>query len=107
MNDKVLAALKRAAGDLLYPSETDEPFEPLVGKEAPNTAAEARKLAGQPKSADYEEVSLDEFFGDLMEEKEFRDLRAALEKTLSDVKVYRFGSNKVTYAIVGKASDGR
>jgi len=107
MDDKVLAALRKASAGLLYPSETDSPFEPFVGDKALNTAATVRKLAGLPRTAKCEEVSLDDFFGDLMEEKEFRALRTALENTLSDVKAYRCGSIRVTHLVAGTAADGR
>jgi hypothetical protein len=52
-------------------------------------------------------IDPDDFFGDLLEEKELQTLRTAIEETLSDVKVYRFGSIKVTYIVVGMTEDGR
>src|SRR6266513_53777 len=107
MDDKVLAALRRAVGGLLYPSETDAPFEPFVWEEAKNTAAAVRRLAGLPRTAKCQQMALDDFFGDLLEETEFQALREAIESTLSDVKVYRCGSIKVTYFVVGTSGDGR
>src|SRR4051794_40308781 len=107
MDDKVLAALKKASDGLLYPSETDAPFEAFAWAKAPNTAATVRKQAKLPRNAKCAEVSLDDFFADLVEEKEFQALRTGLEKTLSDVKVYQCGSIKVTYFVVGTAPDGR
>jgi hypothetical protein len=66
-----------------------------------------RGLAGQSRSVRCEQVSLDDFFADLLQEKEFQSLRATIQTTLSDVKVYRFGSIKVTCFVVGTAADGR
>ena len=107
MSDEVLTALKAAADGLLYPSETDAPFEAFVWSKAKNTAAAVSRMAGLPKAGKCSQQSLDDFFGELSEEKEFQALRAAIEKTLSDVKVYRCGSIDVTYLVVGTAADGR
>lgn len=107
MDDKVIAALTRASDGLLYPSETDAPFEPFVWEETKNTATAVRRQAGLSRTAKCQQVSLDDFFGDLLEEKEFQALRAAIESTLSDVKVYRCGSIEVTYFVVGTEKEGR
>lgn len=107
MASKAPAALTRATKGLLFPSETDAPFEPFVWGKADNSAAAVRRLAGQSSSAECQEQSLDEFLGDLLGEKEFQALRAAVEKTLGDPRVYRFGSVRVTYYIVGTTADGR
>ena len=107
MDDKTLAALRTAADELLYPSESDAPFEPFVWERVENTTAAVQRLAQLPRTTDCQQVSLDDFFGDLLEEKEFRSLRAAIESNLSQVKVYRCGSIKVMYLIVGTDSEGR
>jgi len=107
MADKVLDALTKASSGILYPSETDAPFAPFVWGESKNTAAAVRRLGGQPRAAKCQTVSLDDFFGDLQDEKEFQALRTAIEKTLTGVKVYRCGSIRVTYFIVGTDADGR
>jgi hypothetical protein len=105
--DKVIAPIARATSGLLYPSETDASIEPFVWSEGKNTAAVVRGLAGLPRTAKCRQVSLDDFFGDLNDEKEFQALRAAIEATLTDVKVYRCGSIEVTYVVVGTTADGR
>src|SRR4051812_28615098 len=104
MADQVLAGLTKAAKGILFPSETDAPFEPFVWEAAANTAASVRRLAGLPASAKCTKLSLDEFFADLLEQKEFAELRAAIDKLLTDVTVYRFGSIRVTYYVVGTAA---
>lgn len=109
MADKVLAALAKAADGLLYPSEADAPFDPFAGSGAAtqNTVAMARRFAGLKPDIKGRPISIDDFFGDLMEEEAFRFLLDAISSILSDVKVYQFGSIEVTYVIVGRASDGR
>lgn len=105
MKDKVIAVLSKATAGLLYPSETDAPFELFVWSEAKNTAMTVRKLAGLPRNAKCQVISLDDFLGDLLKEKEFQALKAAIESNLSDVKVYRCGSIEVTYLVVGTDPD--
>jgi hypothetical protein len=107
MDDDTLKTLTAASNGLLYPSETDAPFEAFAWAKATNTASVVSRMAGLPKAVKCIQQSLDDFFGDLSEEKEFQALRGAIEKTLSDVKVYRCGSIKVTYFVVGTAADGR
>src|SRR5260221_14715992 len=104
--EDVLATLRGAVKGVLYPSETDAPLVPFVWKETKNTAVTVCKAAGLPPSIQCQEQSLDDFFGDLMDEKEFKALRQAIETTLSEVKVYRCGSIKVTYYVVGRAGAG-
>ena len=43
MADKLLAALRSAAKGLLFPSETDAPFEPFVWEVAANSTASVRR----------------------------------------------------------------
>jgi hypothetical protein len=107
MPDKVLAALTKASKGLLYPSERDAPFEAFVWEEAANTVASVRRLTGLPAAVACRQVSLDDFFVDLVEEDDFARLRAALDRTLSDIQVYRCGTTDVTYYLVGTAKDGR
>lgn len=107
MADKVLAALKKASGDLLYPSETDAPFEPFVWDRGKNTVQAVREKARVPASVECEQQSLEDFFGDLMDEKDFQVFRKAIESLLSDVKVYRCGEIKVSYFVVGTDAAGR
>ena len=52
-------------------------------------------------------MSLQEFLADLNEEPEFQALRTALEKLLSAITVYRFGTTKPVYYIVGTDLEGR
>jgi hypothetical protein len=107
MADKTLTALAKASAGLLYPSETDAPFEPFVWGEAANTAASVRRLAGLPASARPKPQSLDDFLGDLLDESEFATWKEAVGAILSDVMVYRVGSVRVTYYVIGTDAAGR
>jgi hypothetical protein len=105
--DKVLAALQRATRDLLYPSETDAPFEVLIWDAGENSAVSVRRLAGRPAREKCTSETLDDLLVDLVEEKEFANLKSVLEKTLTEVAVYRFGGSDATYYIVGTDAAGR
>src|SRR5262245_15800152 len=119
-SDEAVAALLAASDELLYPSETDAPFTPVVWKTAdgPITAEKllkrARKRAGTP----IQEIPLDEFFRDLTAEPDwygpeektaaagFRNLVAVLKRALKDVKVFKVGKTRVDIYVVGTSDDG-
>jgi hypothetical protein len=107
MTDKVLADLQKATKDLLYPSETDAPFEVFVWGAAENSAASVRRLAKRPAREKCEIVTMERFLSDLAEEKEFHDLQELVERTLTGIQVYRFGGSDATYVIVGTDPAGR
>jgi len=107
MADTVLAALQRATEGLLYPSETDAPFEAFVWQPGDNSEATVRRLAGEPAKQTCRRESLADFLQDLAEEAEFKQLQATLEKNLSGIQVYRFGSTDPTYYVVGSDDAGR
>jgi Nuclease A inhibitor-like protein/DNA/RNA non-specific endonuclease len=107
MADKVLASLRKAARGLLFPSETDAPFEAFVWDTVANSAPSVRARAGRPAVEKGRVLSLDAFLGDLAGEEEFRRLRDSLRDTLTEIKVYRFGAVQPTYYIVGTDSVGR
>jgi hypothetical protein len=107
MADKVLAALQKATKDLLYPSETDAPFEVFVWGAAENSAASVRRLAKRKPAERCRALDLETFFMDLVEEEAFAQLNAKLQELLTDIHVYRFGGSDATYFIVGADADGR
>jgi Nuclease A inhibitor-like protein len=107
MPDKVLAALQKATKDLLYPSETDAPFEIFVWGVADNSATSVRRLAKRKPAEKCRVVPLETFFSDLVEEEEFAHLNTTLQELLTDILVYRFGGSDATYFIVGKDADDR
>jgi hypothetical protein len=117
----ILGALKKASLGLLFPSETDAPFEAFSweGEQGKPDKARVLELAGLPASTPVRTKSLDAFFKDATEEQDwhdeeekaevqrFRQLVRTLKETLADVKVFLVGkrSEKDAY-IVGKADAG-
>ena len=120
MSDAELSALTVASANLLYMSETDEPFQAFTwtGTTGLLTKSQLLALTETPAGTPVEEVSLDEFFGTLTtdqtwfqdDEKQiathYRALRATLESDLTDLKVFRVGVVNITIYIVGKAKNG-
>src|SRR5262249_53562757 len=100
-------ALEKATKGLLYPSETDAPFEAFVWGSGDNLEATVRRLAGEPPKQKCRRESLADFLQDLAEEDDFKRLKATLEKNLSGIQVYRFGSTDPTYYVVGTDNGGR
>lgn len=89
-----LKPLRKAAKGLLYPSDTDEPIEVVSGVEVPAGASVSSVAA---------------FFGELADDANaarFERLRAAVDSTLRDAKVYRAGSTEVDVFILGFTRSG-
>jgi hypothetical protein len=113
MADSAVDALKKAADGMLYPSETDAPFEVVHwGKDAGGLDdARVRELAGHEARAPVERCELDEFLAPLAEAggadaARCAQLKDALAKTLHDVRVYRVGKVEIDAYVVGKTKDG-
>jgi hypothetical protein len=117
---KVEAVLREAVKDLLYMSESDEPFEVVLWKGCAD-CSDPRDLLGRPKaetSAPIEAVSLDNFFKDLIKEEKWHGqeekalvqrylkLKATVAEHLSNVQVLRVGTIRVDIFIVGKTKQG-
>jgi len=108
MKDASLA-LQEAAAGLLYPSESDAPFEPFcwTGQSFPNAeeAVKAHMEAGEPLEA----VKFETFFQELAETDDaagFERLKARLEGILSQPAVVRSGAVKVHIFLIGKDAEG-
>ena len=107
MADDTIAVLTKAVEGMLYPSETDAPFEPFVWESSPNTVASLHRLSGEATGEPCRTVTLEAFFGDLASEKEFAQLQVVLTKTLKGIKVYRCGTVSPTNYVVGTDASGR
>jgi hypothetical protein len=115
MADDAAAAISKASAGLVYPSESDAPFD-LVrwdtasGDPSPATVATLAGGKGKRKARPVEEVSLDEFFAALAETDDaakFKALEQTLRKYLADLKVFRVGgSPKVDVYVLGRAASG-
>ena len=112
MADDAAATIQKAAAGLLYPSESDAPFDlvrwdPASGDPSPATVA-ALGGKGKKKGRPVQEVSPDEFFAALAETDDaakFKALEQALKKALTDLRVYRVGgSAEVDIYVLGKAA---
>jgi hypothetical protein len=114
----VTAALKEASAGLLFPSETDAPFEVLSwpGEQGKPDKARLLELAGLPPGTPVKTKGLDAFFKDATKEEDwhddqeraevqkFRRLVQAIKETLADVKVFVAGKGAEKDAlIVGRA----
>jgi hypothetical protein len=75
MSHGVLDTLKKASAGLLFPSETDAPFEPFVwkGEEGKPDKARVLELIGQPAGTRVKVVSLDSFFEEVTQEQDWHD----------------------------------
>jgi hypothetical protein len=101
------AALKKAVEALLYPSESDRPFDVFVWN--PTDSPRAAVAAHVKKRAKIVEQPVDEFFSDLKgadDEPRYRQLRRVLEANLTDLHVFRVGRIRVDVYIFGKAKSG-
>jgi hypothetical protein len=120
MPDAVVSALKEAIEGLSYMSETDAPFEPVRvdAKQGPITPERVVKLAGQSPGAKVQEVPVSDFFSALTQDQDwhgqaekettarYRDLHAAIQNHLSDVKVFKVGDVNLDIFIVGRTPTG-
>jgi hypothetical protein len=115
MADDAAAAIQKASAGLLYPSESDAPFD-LVrwdagrGDPSPATLAALTGGKGKKKARPVEQVSPDEFFAALAETDDaarFKALEQTLKKYLTDLCVYRAGgSAKIDIYVLGRAASG-
>jgi len=103
-----VAALREAAEGLLYPSESDEPFDVVnfgPAKGSVRDAILARAGARKP----VEDVPIATFFDDLAgadDEEGFERLCRALESHLTDLHVLRVGTIRVDVYVAGRAAGG-
>jgi hypothetical protein len=118
MAKTVIDALKEASEGLLYPSESDEPFEPISwGKVQGDLLPDkVRQLTGAAAGTSIEEVAPRDFFANLTQQvegapdeedpKKFALLQSIFDKHLSQVKVFRVGKVNIAVYIVGETKDG-
>jgi hypothetical protein len=113
MPNTAIIALQKASAGLLYPSDTDAPFEAFSWGKATGdlTPKTAQKLAGVgPKNA-ANQVTLTEFFENLTSDEsddadKYKALLKVVNEQLSGVKVYRFGDVELDIYLVGKTKEG-
>jgi hypothetical protein len=120
MDDSVLSELRAAVHGLLYLSEGDEPFEVFSWDRSATglTPDFVRHEGGHDAAACVKEMPVDKFFSELTEVHDgtteeaadiakYRILRQAVERLLSDVRVFRVGEVRVAIYVIGRSPDGR
>lgn len=107
--------------DLLYPSESDEPIEPVetyLSMAEPLTVSHIKEWLMLPPSNYVEEqpeadfwapvTTIEDWFGD--DEKatatKFQALKTKLETTLTDRQVFRVGNTEIDVYLLGKRAEG-
>lgn len=119
MTDPITAQLTQASEGLLFPSESDAPFEAIHWKaEGQLTPAQLLQLTDHPPNAPVQVVDFDKFFAiatqeeDWHEEEEreavqrFRQLVNVLKENLSQLQVYRVGDRDIDAYIIGVTPGG-
>jgi len=107
--------------DLLYPSESDEPLEPVetyLRMAEPLTVSHIKDWLMLPPSNYVEEITEAEFWEPVVtleewfdeEEKaktaQFQKLKETLEATLTDRQVFRVGKTEIDVYLLGKPTEG-
>ena len=120
MSSTIVDELKKATAGLLYPSESDEPFEAFLWENGGGslTTQHFLDLSGHKPADGVEEVKLDDFFSELTADQDwygeaeretaegYRRLLRTLENQLSDLRVFRVGKVNKDIYIVGRTSSG-
>jgi Nuclease A inhibitor-like protein len=110
MADDAASAIQHASAGLLYPSESDAPFDLIrweAGKGEPTADTVAK---GTGKSRPVQEVPVADFFATLADTDDaakFQALEEAMKKFLVNLRVFRVGrSPKVDIYVFGRATSG-
>lgn len=106
-----LRALEQASAGLLYPSETDAPFEAFTWPAATKQESPADALAARAAKRRVRQVPLDAFFKALESPDQadrFRALHRTLTSTLSGATGFRVGEGerKVDVYLIGRTRSG-
>jgi Nuclease A inhibitor-like protein len=118
-DEQILTELARAADGLLYMSETDAPFEPVLWAGDDELTPEVvRRCCDVDENVPVETQSLDELFRVAVAEPEwkgadqfatacrFQTLVQLLRDNLTDLRVFRLGRINMDVYVVGRAPSG-
>lgn len=103
-----LQPLRDATDGLLYPSESDAPFDAFRWPAKSADAAERAIQKNASIEGPLEEVPLDQFFAELKSTSDaarFANLRQVLTSTLKNVQVFRSGEVQVHIFLIGRATN--
>lgn len=120
MQNDIKQTLLQAAEGLLYPSESDYPFEYFIWPEAKKKLSkkDMQQLSGLPSDTPVKVLTLEQFFEpvtsikDWYEEEEkatanrFVNLKQVLEGNLTDIQVFKAGKVEAIICIAGKDGSG-
>jgi hypothetical protein len=120
MSSEAITALREAIQDLLYISESDEPFEVVAWKDVREPLCQRRLLELSEHSSDshVQVGSLDAFFKDLIKEEQwhgedeksdvrkYRKLVQTIRNYMPDALVVRVGQTTIDIYIVGHVPEG-
>jgi hypothetical protein len=104
-----LAEIRSASAGLMYPSESDQPFDLVTWPAAPGSARD-RVTAHAGSGRKIAEVSVDAFFKELESaDPAFTKLRKALDSELSGLQIFRAGEGetRVDIYLLGRAPSGQ
>jgi Nuclease A inhibitor-like protein len=113
MPSPAFTVLQKASAGLLYPSDSDEPFEAFSWGKANGalTPALAQKFAGVGPQEAMKQVALGDFFKNLTSDDcddadKYKALLKVVNEQLTGVKVFRFGDVELEIYLVGKTKEG-
>lgn len=122
MSDKQMQQiLLQASEGLLYPSESDYPFEYINWGKATGdklTTKQVREFTHQNDETPVQSVPIDNFFATVTEIKEwygeeekeladrFVELKNTLQKNLTHLQVFKVGEVEIDAYIIGKNEEG-
>ena len=117
--NEIIDKLKNASQGLMWASESDYPFEPVLWQSMEDlTADKLLQQAGKPPDTPVRVTDIDKFFSNAIasqdwydeeqkaEVKKCRHLLEELKANLTDIKVYWVGTIEVEIYIVGRTPDG-
>lgn len=114
----ITETLTQASQGLLMPSESEYPFEVFIWAGAELISEKILELTHYPPATSIEEVELDYFFRNVINQKDwhdkiqkenvakFQNLVQVIKDNLAEIRVYRIGTIEVNVYIVGKTNDG-
>jgi Nuclease A inhibitor-like protein len=114
----ILDLFKQVTTDLIWPSESDYPFEIVTWERGVELTPSALFSHLTPPDLAIEQIPLAELFApvltvedwyeaeELAQVDRYTDLLHAIESNLTDVQVFRVGSIDIAIYIVGKTPDG-
>ena len=118
-NSQIITKLKTASDGLLWMSESEYPFEPVLWESVEDlTVDKLLQQVGKPSDTPVRVTDIDNFFSNAIasqdwyddeqkeEAKKCRHLLEELKANLSNIKVYCVGKVEIDVYIVGKTPDG-